>query len=283
MEAEAYRKLYPQEFLGRFLSEGLRPDGRGLSKARSVSVNTAAVSSSPGSALVKIGDTTVITALELTLLEEEERRAGRPGIECELVMDALGSSEESVAKGRQRNASVTQRIIRVVNQVVDVEGLKCTEGTGEDEGRKFWGIKLKSMCLALDGCLFDAVLISVLAALADLKIPKLQALRADNADVDRRLSDIQASGISFRSIPTCMTIAMHKNYLMVDPTAEEESIATAHVSIVFVGEEDDVVSLETSAAGQHIQMDAKLLGKCISLGIQAGAKRKQTITKHLSN
>lgn len=34
MEADAFRKLHPLEFLKRFLSQNLRPDGRPLQKER---------------------------------------------------------------------------------------------------------------------------------------------------------------------------------------------------------------------------------------------------------
>ena len=39
LEAEAYRRLYPDAFYAKFLAAGTRPDGRLLSAARATSVS----------------------------------------------------------------------------------------------------------------------------------------------------------------------------------------------------------------------------------------------------
>ena len=67
-ESQAFEKLYPQEFLQRFLAKGLRPDGRGLTSARDVTVHVSPISGSPGSAITKVGNTTVVTSAEVSLL-----------------------------------------------------------------------------------------------------------------------------------------------------------------------------------------------------------------------
>jgi len=74
MQAEAFRKLYPEDFLERFLVKGLRPDGRRLTEPRDVSVEVSPVTDAPGSAIVKIGDTTVITSTELDLVDIDGER-----------------------------------------------------------------------------------------------------------------------------------------------------------------------------------------------------------------
>lgn len=60
LDAAAFQKLYPLEYMLRWLAEGLRPDGRTLGKARTLSISLGALSKTQGSALVKLGSTTVL-------------------------------------------------------------------------------------------------------------------------------------------------------------------------------------------------------------------------------
>ena len=63
MEAAAYKRLYPHEYYEKFVSEGARPDGRPLGRARPVSVARGVVSTADGSTLAKIGRTTALAAV----------------------------------------------------------------------------------------------------------------------------------------------------------------------------------------------------------------------------
>ena len=74
MQAEAFRKLYPTEYLEKFLKEGVRPDGRALWKLRSLAVTPSAITSASGSSLVKLGETTVVTATELKVIDLVDER-----------------------------------------------------------------------------------------------------------------------------------------------------------------------------------------------------------------
>ena len=58
MEAEAFARLYPEQYYDKFLAEGARPDGRPLGRARPVSVARGVVTTADGSALAKVGRTT---------------------------------------------------------------------------------------------------------------------------------------------------------------------------------------------------------------------------------
>lgn len=55
LQADAFKRLYPEEYLDKFIKEGIRPDGRGLGVCRPVTVAQSAVSSADGSAIAKVG------------------------------------------------------------------------------------------------------------------------------------------------------------------------------------------------------------------------------------
>lgn len=64
-QAEAFKKLYPDQYYARFLSQNTRPDGRSLGQTRPASVALGVITSADSSALIKIGNTTVIAGVKL--------------------------------------------------------------------------------------------------------------------------------------------------------------------------------------------------------------------------
>lgn len=60
LDAQAFRRLYPDLYLQRFLDDGIRPDGRTLGRWRATTIGLGTITSTDGSALVKQGNTTVV-------------------------------------------------------------------------------------------------------------------------------------------------------------------------------------------------------------------------------
>jgi exosome complex component RRP43 len=54
LQADAFKRLYSEEYFDNFIKEGLRPDGRGLGVCRPVTVAVNAISSADGSAIAKV-------------------------------------------------------------------------------------------------------------------------------------------------------------------------------------------------------------------------------------
>ncbi|KAL4690786.1 hypothetical protein H8959_013747 [Pygathrix nigripes] len=59
-----FRTVEPLEYYRRFLKENCRPDGRELGEFRTTTVNIGSISTADGSALVKLGNTTVICGVK---------------------------------------------------------------------------------------------------------------------------------------------------------------------------------------------------------------------------
>ncbi|GAU21176.1 hypothetical protein TSUD_10930 [Trifolium subterraneum] len=68
VEVDAFRRLFPLRYFERHLSESIRPDGRPLKEARDTSIFLGSVASANGSALVKIGSTTMLTAIKMEVM-----------------------------------------------------------------------------------------------------------------------------------------------------------------------------------------------------------------------
>jgi exosome complex component RRP43 len=88
--AEVFKRLHPDEYISRFLAQGYRPDGRKLNGWRDVSVNvgmwslthmsesrlikTGSVSTADGSALIRMGDTTMVCGIKAEIAEPDSAR-----------------------------------------------------------------------------------------------------------------------------------------------------------------------------------------------------------------
>lgn len=95
LKASIFQRLHPRVYLERFLSENIRPDGREFDEWRDVSVNVGApkvftsfwvpkvqphvgigsITTADGSALVRLGNTTIVCGVKAEIAEPELDRA----------------------------------------------------------------------------------------------------------------------------------------------------------------------------------------------------------------
>lgn len=76
LKASIFQRLHPRVYLERFLSESVRPDGRSFASSRTLSLNAGSISTADGSALVRLGDTTIICGVKAEVCEPELERPG---------------------------------------------------------------------------------------------------------------------------------------------------------------------------------------------------------------
>ncbi|MEQ2257117.1 Exosome complex component RRP43 [Ilyodon furcidens] len=62
--AAGFKTAEPLEYHRSFLKENCRPDGRELSEFRTTTLNIGSISTADGSALVKMGNTTIICGIK---------------------------------------------------------------------------------------------------------------------------------------------------------------------------------------------------------------------------
>lgn len=61
-------------YIDRFLENQIRPDGRGMSKARKLTMTTGSVTTAVGSAMLKLGRTTAVAGVQARLVEPSASR-----------------------------------------------------------------------------------------------------------------------------------------------------------------------------------------------------------------
>ena len=92
MTPQSFRSLLPSEYYGKFLSRGIRADGRMLSTSRSLTVKMDPIHCSDASVLIHFGGTTAIAALSMSLVEVDVKEASASSLlTVSVVLPAVAS------------------------------------------------------------------------------------------------------------------------------------------------------------------------------------------------
>lgn len=237
MEVDAFKRLFPLRYHERHLVESIRPDGRPVGEARDTSLSLGVVASADGSALAKIGCTTMMAAIKMEVMTPSMESPDEGCIAVEFHMPPICSP--LVRPGRPADAAPV--ISKQLSDTILSSGMINMKDLCLVTGKAAWMAYLDIYCLDADGALFDAALLSGVAAFSHLTFP-IVSLNDDGKVV---VSKEQEGGIfekepvnkekrklTLSSIPFSLTCILYKNYILADPTAEEESIMETLITVV---------------------------------------------------
>ncbi|KAF2289404.1 hypothetical protein GH714_035977 [Hevea brasiliensis] len=230
MEVDAFRRLFPLRFYERHLSESIRPDARPLGRARDTTLALGAVASADGSALAKIGSTTMLAAIKMEVMSPSTDSPDEGCIAIDFHMPPICSP--IVRPGRPVEAAPV--VSKQLSDTILSSGMINLKELSLVSGKAAWMAYLDIYCLDADGALFDAALLSAVAAFSHLQIPivflnddgKIVVVseEGEGGKLDKEPVNKEKRKLTLRSLPFSLTCILHKNYILADPTAEEESI-----------------------------------------------------------
>ncbi|KAG8805465.1 hypothetical protein FRC17_005500, partial [Serendipita sp. 399] len=70
-EISIYQRLHSRAYLEKFVEQNLRPDGRGLGEFRVLQITLGSISTADGSALVRLGEMTVVCGIKAEISEPD--------------------------------------------------------------------------------------------------------------------------------------------------------------------------------------------------------------------
>ncbi|XP_041024537.1 exosome complex component RRP43 [Juglans microcarpa x Juglans regia] len=236
MEVDAFRRLFPLQFYERHLAESIRPDGRPLGRARDTTIALGAVASADGSALAKIGSTTMLAAVKMEVMTPSMESPDEGCIAIDFHMPPICSP--IVRPGRPAEAAPV--VSKQLSDTISSSGMINLKELSLVSGKAAWMAYLDIYCLDADGALFDAALLSAVAALFHLQIPavslnddgKIVVSEEDGGKLEKEPVNKEKRKLTLRSIPFSLTCILHKNYILADPTSEEEAIMETLVTVV---------------------------------------------------
>lgn len=244
VEADAFKRLYPEQYFDRFLSNGVRPDGRPLGRARAVTVGAGAVSSADGSALVKVGSSSALAGVRMEIMRPDELAPASGQLVVSAEYAQFASADYRPGRPPERAAVLAQAL----TDVLLGQGVVAPQALCIAAGKAAWRAVLDVYVLDADGAELDVALLAAVAALMDTRVPGVRGTKdghyarlrgggsgaaADGEAVPA--AEVVAgspSRIPLQRLPLCLTCCLHKAHVLVDPTHDEEALASSSVSVV---------------------------------------------------
>ncbi|KAF9528048.1 ribosomal protein S5 domain 2-type protein [Crepidotus variabilis] len=238
LKASVFQRLHPKVYLEKYLDENVRPDGRGASDWRNVEVNVGSISTADGSALVRMGNTTVVCGVKAEIAEPELDREGDGFLVPNLDLPAMCSprfkpgppSEEAQVLSNRLNETL------VASNFLPVSTL-CIQ-----KSKAAWVIYLDATCINYDGNAFDATLLAMVAALRNTTLPQATY----NEDLNKTFCLRKAPRVSLQlaaSVPLSMSFGIFDSrVVLADPTSFEEPLLESTITVI-LGDKNKVVTI----------------------------------------
>ncbi|MCE4614883.1 MAG: exosome complex protein Rrp42 [Desulfurococcales archaeon] len=204
------------------IEKGLRIDERKLEDIRPIKIITGYLDKAEGSAYVELGKTKVIAGVKVEVGEpfRDMPDLGVLTVHAEFVPLASPSFEPGPP---DENAIELSRVIdRSFRELGAVE----LEKLAIIPGKKVWIVWVDLYIIDHDGNLLDASMLAALTALKMAMIPGY-TIEGDNVVIDRESS----SGVlPLKEEAVYVHIAKIGNYLVVDPSLDEEVVADSRIA-----------------------------------------------------
>lgn len=246
MDQEIFRKVHPSEYLKRFLVNDVRPDGRSPSSARKVSLTTGSIGTAVGSAMLKLGRTTVMAGVHATLVAPPAASSEQGILDINVELLSLASSSYIGNRSSDEAACLSEYVRGLLMSHVDLTEL-CVEA-----GVLVWKLLLTIYCLDNDGNLEDSVLLAAVAAIRDVKLPTIAMVDeeaeangddAANMNIDKSLGESSSviamataerkNSLEVLSLPLSVSFVLFDGNALIDPSAEEEAVCDSRLTFLF--------------------------------------------------
>ncbi|KAM8976214.1 exosome complex component RRP43 [Pelodytes ibericus] len=255
--ATGFKTVEPLEYYRKFLKESCRPDGRDLSEFRTTTINIGSITTADGSALVKLGNCTVICGIKAEFASPTTDAPNKGYIVPNVELTPLCSSRFRHGPPGEEAQIASQFVADVIDssQMIQKEDLCIASG------KLVWVLYCDLICLDYDGNLLDACTCALVAALKNLRLAFVKISEDTGlAEVDLKTT----SPLKILKHPIATSFAVFDDtYILVDPTGEEESLATGLMTIV-TDEEERLCTIRKPGGSA---LSAEKLQDCISRAI----------------
>lgn len=283
VDADTFRRLYPDDYLRKFVEQGLRPDGRPLAAARPTSIGLGAVSTADASALVKVGSTTALAGVKCEVVPAlpEAPDAGRLVVQVEMA--PLCSATTRPGRPAEAAQVLTEQLNALLSSAVDARQL-CI-----DAGKAAWAVYVDIYVLDADGSLHDACLLAALAALSSLQLRAVSidesgrvqmgaaAQQQQQQQQGERPAGQQERRLALSCEPVSLTCGLYRGRLLADPTAEEEPLLEAQATAT-VDESGAVLGF---TAGGTAAVDQAVVVQCLEAAKMRGKEVRAMLQQAL--
>jgi exosome complex component RRP42 len=254
------------------ISKGFHIDKRPLLSYRTVEVIKSIAPNADSSVLVKLGHTQVLVGIKIDIGQPfpDNPEEGVLIVNAEYIPAASPSFEPGPP---DENAI---ELARVIDRALRESKAIALDKLTIIPGKKVWMLWLDIYVLDHDGNLIDAAMIGSMMALAQLKVPYFevdQITGSVKVDKSKYTAPLQIN----RYVAT-VTVYKIGDMLLVDPTAEEEAIASASITIS-ISEEGNIVAIQKRGLGFFLEREIE---QAVEISLSKGKELIELI-KRLSS
>lgn len=268
--AEQYKSLHPIKYYRDHLAHDIRPDGREFLDFRPVIINIDSIDTADGSAIAKVGKTTVICGIKAELCKPKPETPKQGFLVPNLELPPLCSPKFKPGPPSDQAQVLTQLIADIIenSRCINLEELCIFPD------KTAWCLYADLICLDYDGSLVDACIIALMACLKSVKLPLVEydpALENLQVNMETR----KTINVHFTPIATTFAVFDDK-ILLADPTVEEENLCTGVVTIVV---KDDELCCVHKPGGSPLAEDQMVV--CIERSKNRSKSMKELIKTSL--
>ncbi|MDF1539613.1 MAG: exosome complex protein Rrp42 [Candidatus Thorarchaeota archaeon] len=233
------------EYIRNLLSKSERIDGRAFDEFRPIEIEVGVVpAKAEGSALVRIGDTSVVAGVKVLVGEPWADNPDEGFVMVTAEMSPIASPLFEMGPPKDDSIELARVVDRGVreSETVDVKKL-CIE-----EGKKVYTIFVDVYPLEYDGNLIDASSIAVNAALATTTFPEYKYEDKKLIKTDNMLK------VPLENMAIEITHSKIGEHLVVDPILKEEFVQDTRLTIA-VDENDNMSAMQKGGGAGPITLD----------------------------
>jgi len=220
-----YKIIHPVKYYRDYVNNDIRPDGRGLNQFRPAIINVSSIGTADGSAIVKIGNTTVVCGIKAELAKPKASEPENGFIVPNIELSPLCSPKFRPGAPTEE-AQVCSKVLAGL-----IENSRCLKLTDLCVAKEklVWTLYCDLVCFDHDGSIIDAAIVALVAALKTLRLPLVEY------DFDTNLYKVNENvrnHIPVRTLPVASSFMIFDdNVIITDPNAEEEGLSTGSVTI----------------------------------------------------
>ena len=214
-----------KETIEALLERGVRLDGRRLEHVRSVEIQPGYVGKAEGSALVKLGNTVVLTGVKMDVTQPFPDTPNEAVLVVHAEFVPLASPVFEPGPPDENAIELARVIDRSLREIRAVALDKLVL----EPGKAVWRIYVDIYVLNHDGNLVDASMLASMAALMTARVPAVER----QGDTFRVVRGRYTGLVPINHRVVIATVAKIGSRMVVDPSFDEELVADVRLSVAF--------------------------------------------------
>ncbi|CAG8617855.1 1271_t:CDS:2 [Paraglomus brasilianum] len=223
VDADSIRRIQPLEYFRHFTDQKIRPNGRVFNRFRKTTLHLGSVTTADGSAVVRIGNTSVVCGIKAEVAEPNVNTPREGYLVPNVELSPMCSPNFKPGPPSE----LAQVLSETVNKLLKSSSVLSLESLCIEEGKAVWVLYCDVVCINYDGNILDASVYAVVSALSNVRLPKITY-----ADGIVKATPDKTIELSLSRIPFSATFAIFNGEILADPDETEEVILEERITII---------------------------------------------------